>query len=178
MPSGVSGLLGPDFMVFLPACSCHLHGALEAETDASQLPLGPHRLRGGGGEWGALRPPLPPPITSWGRSWKPEALEPRQGCSRLLLSSHPWCLNHPRLPGRQFDVCRVFLISMLTWTHRPPVRSGTAHHADLIKSGGGRASLGGNHHRPGDRVPKSGCEPLPRCQSHAPQCQSLGVTER
>lgn len=46
-----------------PAYSCHLHGALEAETDAAQVPLGPHGLRGGGGEQAGPRAPcaLPHP---------------------------------------------------------------------------------------------------------------------
>lgn len=36
-------------------CSCHVHGALEEKTDASQLWMGSDRLRGGGGECSPVR---------------------------------------------------------------------------------------------------------------------------
>lgn len=141
------------FWLPLPDCSCHLHGALEAETDAAQLPLGPHRLRGGGGEWLWHCTPIPSVVSfcptlvpllprdsqgSPGGSWCPGKAAPR-----LFFGIRVAC----GCQGDRLMSSGVLLISGLTWVHHPPVWSGTlatAHHTDLIVAGGGRAGLGGN----------------------------------
>lgn len=121
---------------FPPSHSCHFHGALETEANETQLPLGPDRFRGGGGEWLCLPSPRPPCHLLW-LTWRPQVLTGpwSQAWLLRLLHSSPWYSLVTRATVFHLP---VFSVSMLPKTQHPPVRArvlARVPHTDLITSG-------------------------------------------